>query len=298
MRWGMPIPGLQIIILGIYLSCVPTLFGDDIGEAGSNAGKRIDRVLIVSALREAYGDHIRRVERREGDIVFIIGGREIYYREGRMLREEHIASYYEYESIFYIYRRGTLTRIPDPVAFPKNRSSDFLDALVGDTRGEIASSSKWVTFLGRKAFVHEICSESLERVDLEINRYAQSSEEVRSFISNIKVVFSMDPRSVKGTDNQSYHAYGLALDIVPKNYGNKQVYWRWSSIFDEDWGRIPIIKRWKPPSEVIAAFEKNGFIWGGKWYHFDTIHFEYRPELLVYSEELTQFFGIKGENEE
>jgi hypothetical protein len=259
MRWGMPIPGLQIIILGIYLSCVPTLFGDDIGEAGSNAGKRIDRVLIVSALREAYGDHIRRVERREGDIVFIIGGREIYYREGRMLREEHIASYYEYESIFYIYRRGTLTRIPDPVAFPKNRSSDFLDALVGDTRGEIASSSKWVTFLGRKAFVHEICSESLERVDLEINRYAQSSEEVRSFISNIKVVFSMDPRSV---------------------------------------GRIPIIKRWKPPSEVIAAFEKNGFIWGGKWYHFDTIHFEYRPELLVYSEELTQFFGIKGENEE
>jgi len=22
------------------------------------------------------------------------------------------------------------------------------------------------------------------------------------------------------------------------------------------------------------------FIWGGRWYHFDTMHFEYRPELL------------------
>ncbi|WP_265937085.1 M15 family metallopeptidase [Aliarcobacter butzleri] len=28
-------------------------------------------------------------------------------------------------------------------------------------------------------------------------------------------------------------------------------------------------------------FEKYGFIWGGRWYHFDTMHFEYRPELLV-----------------
>ncbi|MEJ2663631.1 MAG: M15 family metallopeptidase, partial [Spirochaetia bacterium] len=28
-------------------------------------------------------------------------------------------------------------------------------------------------------------------------------------------------------------------------------------------------------------FEKYGFIWGGKWYHYDTMHFEYRPELLV-----------------
>ena len=26
--------------------------------------------------------------------------------------------------------------------------------------------------------------------------------------------------------------------------------------------------------------EKYGFIWGGRWYHFDTMHFEYRPEIL------------------
>jgi hypothetical protein len=24
----------------------------------------------------------------------------------------------------------------------------------------------------------------------------------------------------------------------------------------------------------------HGFIWGGYWYHYDTMHFEYRPELL------------------
>ena len=34
------------------------------------------------------------------------------------------------------------------------------------------------------------------------------------------------------------------------------------------------------PAEVIDIFERHGFIWGGKWSHYDTMHFEYRPELL------------------
>jgi hypothetical protein len=35
------------------------------------------------------------------------------------------------------------------------------------------------------------------------------------------------------------------------------------------------------PMEIVAIFEKHGFIWGGKWYHYDTMHFEYRPEILA-----------------
>jgi hypothetical protein len=31
---------------------------------------------------------------------------------------------------------------------------------------------------------------------------------------------------------------------------------------------------------VVQIFEDNGFIWGGKWHHFDTVHFEFRPELV------------------
>jgi hypothetical protein len=36
-----------------------------------------------------------------------------------------------------------------------------------------------------------------------------------------------------------------------------------------------------PPAAVIGAFEKQGFVWGGKWLFFDTMHFEYRPEILL-----------------
>ncbi len=32
--------------------------------------------------------------------------------------------------------------------------------------------------------------------------------------------------------------------------------------------------------EIVKELEKYGFIWGGRWYHYDTMHFEYRPELL------------------
>jgi hypothetical protein len=35
------------------------------------------------------------------------------------------------------------------------------------------------------------------------------------------------------------------------------------------------------PWEIVEVFEKHGFISGGKWYHYDTMHFEYRPELLL-----------------
>ena len=31
----------------------------------------------------------------------------------------------------------------------------------------------------------------------------------------------------------------------------------------------------------LPSEERHGFIWGGKWYHYDTLHFEYRPGLLA-----------------
>jgi hypothetical protein len=34
------------------------------------------------------------------------------------------------------------------------------------------------------------------------------------------------------------------------------------------------------PQGIVDIFEKHGFIWGGKWYHYDTMHFEFRPELV------------------
>lgn len=80
-------------------------------------------------------------------------------------------------------------------------------------------------------------------------------------------------RKVSGSSARSMHAYGAAIDIRAK-YAN---YWRWAlnSRREPKWqNQIPI--------QIVRIFEKHGFIWGGYWYHYDTMHFEYRPELLRY----------------
>jgi hypothetical protein len=58
---------------------------------------------------------------------------------------------------------------------------------------------------------------------------------------------------------------------------------------------IPLEKRWMPPQEVIAAFEREGFAWGGKWDFFDNMHFEFRPELFEMKKVLSALGGDGAE---
>jgi D-alanyl-D-alanine carboxypeptidase-like protein len=78
-------------------------------------------------------------------------------------------------------------------------------------------------------------------------------------------------RTVAGSGVTSMHAYGAAIDLNTR-YSD---YWRWAA----KGGADPVWKN-RMPVEIVPLFEKHGFIWGGYWYHFDTMHFEYRPELL------------------
>ncbi len=78
-------------------------------------------------------------------------------------------------------------------------------------------------------------------------------------------------RVIAGTNRLSPHSYGTAIDLAV----NKRDYWKWAS-------RAEGQKRLQSyPVEIVELFEKNNFIWGGKWGHFDIMHFEYRPELLI-----------------
>jgi len=78
-------------------------------------------------------------------------------------------------------------------------------------------------------------------------------------------------RAIADTGEPSPHGYGIAIDL------NTAVsdYWYWRP------HESAIVYRNRMPEEIVAIFEKHGFIWGGKWYHFDTMHFEFRPELLA-----------------
>jgi hypothetical protein len=75
-------------------------------------------------------------------------------------------------------------------------------------------------------------------------------------------------RHIAGTNRLSVHSFGAAIDINVKY----SAYWRWSKGAYKYQNKIP--------KKIVDIFERHGFIWGGKWYHYDTMHFEYRPELL------------------
>ena len=34
------------------------------------------------------------------------------------------------------------------------------------------------------------------------------------------------------------------------------------------------------PAAIVSAFEAEHFVWGGRWNRYDTMHFEWRPELF------------------
>ena len=47
-------------------------------------------------------------------------------------------------------------------------------------------------------------------------------------------------------------------------------------------------------SEIVRAFEAEGFIWGGKWHEYDLMHFEYRPEIMAKARLLHQLEDNKS----
>jgi len=79
-------------------------------------------------------------------------------------------------------------------------------------------------------------------------------------------------RTISGTGRRSAHGFGIAIDIAVKHAH----YWRWSKPAQAG---LPIYRN-EIPAEIVRAFEAEGFIWGGRWSHYDTMHFEYRPELF------------------
>ena len=81
-------------------------------------------------------------------------------------------------------------------------------------------------------------------------------------------------RKIAGTERRSNHSFGTAIDLNV----NKAAYWRWQTP-----AQLTTFSRKNWPNEIVEAFERHGFIWGGKWWHFDTMHFEYRPEIIAYA---------------
>jgi hypothetical protein len=182
------------------------------------------------------------------------------------------------------YPRGPLPQPPavdsDPGRF---RNTAFFTKMYGDCRhGEVTPQLVSLTWLPKtwlsktglsKTGGHSIRITRVNGVDRQLRAI---SDEIDALPDSIKhaaypIAGTYNCRTVADTGEPSPHSYGIAIDL---NLAFSD-YWFWRPHDG------PIAYRNRMPEEIVAIFEKHGFIWGGKWYHFDTMHFEYRPELLA-----------------
>lgn len=292
-RWNLILAAVAMGMVGAVSPLLaPTAGPEGVGPASSDetpaSAPSVSNDPRVLAILQAYGPLIDSVTFSEGDAVFSVKGRAVRFQDGRMLGDGNLAEREQFGSIFYRYPLEWLTE-PPPLAEEPIYCTDFLDYLFGQTESEIRSHGQSVAFLDHRMFVNTLLVEPLQAVEREVRTAARHDQAVAKWIGNLNITYSFIDKDIAGSQSRSYHAYGLAVDLVPLSSGGKQVYWRWSRVFNrEGWDRIPMARRWNPPQAVVEAFERQGFVWGGKWAHFDTIHFEYRPEILLYNRMLAE----------
>ncbi len=278
--------------------------GDAAGEAGTAdrepPAERESGRRELRALKQAYPERITEVAQRDGEWAARMesGGEWFYWEEGRLLPEGLREHRDQFSGIrFYAYVPGPYhTPIPDAETAerlremsarlreePPQRFPGFFDALYGvSSAAEADSLMVKVRFLGHTARVHPMIAEALRRAGEEIERAAETDGDVMAFVAGIDEIGGFSWREIAGTKSRSYHSYGAAVDIVPKSYGGAYSYWRWAMTAGiAEWWNLPESRRWHVPQAVIDAFERNDFVWGGKWLFFDSIHFEYRPEIFL-----------------
>ncbi len=148
------------------------------------------------------------------------------------------------------------------------RSERFMRVMYGDSAAEVRSNLVPVKWFGETLRVTRVngVDKALEAVRDDLVAHT----ELRKYLMPSAGVFNW--RKVAKQNNLSVHSFGAAIDLNTKFAD----YWLWSGGKP---GNVPVYKN-KFPMEIVAIFEKHGFIWGGRWYHYDTMHFEYRPELL------------------
>lgn len=168
------------------------------------------------------------------------------------------------------YRAGPPAAAPGLNEDPgRIRYEPLFARMYGDcARGEVAPHMRKVAWLSGSVRFTTVngAADALEAVVADLKKLPSSM--TRYLVPSAG---TYNCRKIAGTDRKSVHAFGAAIDINTKFTD----YWLWTKPVA---GLYPYRNR--IPFEIVEAFERHGFIWGGKWYHYDTMHFEYRPELL------------------
>ena len=236
---------------------------------------RADRAIC---LREAYESYVKGIDidsETGRSVVVMHDGARIPWDDGVFDKtfDELLNSADLEDTLSIPYSIGPPTDNPEVNEDPgRIRADAFFRSVYGQTSDEVEDNLVQVVWMSNvsdrtlRFNQQNGAAEALRHVSDELE---ELPEELFDYVSTTAGTFNW--RNIHGTERLSAHSFGIAIDINTE-YSD---YWRWRRSLED-----PIEYRNEIPFEIVEVFERHGFIWGGKWYHYDTMHFEYRPELF------------------
>lgn len=263
------------IILTILLTPFNNIsvFADDTRENSDTYNIKMKQDILT--LMMAYPEYITRIEKSEDGKVFIVttSGKKILYDDKQTKDFNGKMDDADLQDILEdIYPLSMLDKLLDINRDPgRFRNYNLLNEVYGSSEKLVSSNlvgvpSPYKSYQFNK---NNGAAESLKNAMEELKQLAQGNGAVSTLINPVNGTFNY--RVISGTGKLSPHAYGIAIDLN----SNPSDYWKWAS---REAGEKRMLSY---PKELVETFEKNNFVWGGKWGHFDILHFEYRPEILI-----------------
>lgn len=288
------IPGILLAFLLLAALPRPSLCSGEPNTLPDHAA------IDLAALQAAYPGAIKGLERNaEGRLELVLStGQRLMYDDGRTDAapaeagpardrraadaQQNLASPDIRTMMAQVYPLGPVddqSAHPAPGFDPgRSRVQELFTALYGASEAQVRKNCVPVRFDGHTlpANARFGAAQALERVWKRIETLLPQHPEFLPVLRPLGETLVW--RVIAGTKRLSMHSFGIALDVNPK-----LPYWRWEPHPET----IPAQCKAFPP-EILAAFEAEGFIWGGKWASFDLMHFEYRPELILKARALAQ----------
>lgn len=240
---------------------------EEVAEEETGADPRAEPVPHgVKALMAAYPDFITGFD---GENLLFADGSRLQWDDGRDKDFAAMLDDTDPQDMFATAYPST-GETPGYLADPgRGRCEALFKKMYGASAAAVERNLVSVDWFGQRLRFMSVngAADSLRNVAAEL----RTRPELAKYLKSAGTFYW---RKVRGAQRLSAHSYGIAIDIGTE-YSD---YWKWRYPRAAETDRIKYLNRM--PAEVVEIFRRHGFIWGGAWYHFDTMHFEFRPELL------------------
>ncbi|MBD8347782.1 M15 family metallopeptidase [Dysgonomonas sp. HGC4] len=211
----------------------------------------------------------------DGKYIILKEGQKIIYddrikKSGELLlNKPSISDMFQSE-----YPKNVNNYIPSKDSDPgRIRNEDFMKAMYGSNSPEVQKNLVTIVWCP-KLVGSKIRITKINNVHLQLQKISEELDKHPELQKYLQGATTFNWRIIKGTNRLSTHSFGTSIDLNVK-FSN---YWQWDCKCTNE--EVDLKYKNQIPKLIVEIFEKHGFIWGGKWYHYDTMHFEYRPDLL------------------